>query len=408
MWVGIAGDGKLSSVENWLDTTAPANGDVLNFSAATGAISLDADLGAVVPSTLVLGSKVVSISSGSLTVSTLTNACTLAVASGASLTVTGDLVAYDGNGTLTLLYSNEGTVRIGRAVCTTADGGRATTTKQYEVVTANTQPIRTGGFLFDRVDNRLYWRLESGNSAPGAWVVGANGFAYGNIVNEKQMRYFVQKSPVTLYSSADWTLSGCGQKSATFGELHVYDGSASLTIDTSDYDDPTVSRVVTLEGRLVAEKPVTIKGCGTVQVNTTGAHPELPADLQHTCISNTTLSVTETATLQINAGRKITGNGTVSLAAGTTLVLPSDVIAAGERCIPGLALPETGTATLRIDGARLRAGDHVLLDSVPENYASLTIDRTGTAIDGRHAYIIAKDGQLVLNIVPDGLVIIFR
>ena len=70
------------------------------------------------------------------------------------------------------------------------------------------------------------------------------------------------------------------------GELNV--ASGSLTIDTSDYDEPATSHTVTLEGRIRADAPVTIKGSGTVVVNTTGAHPGLAADLKHTCITNGT------------------------------------------------------------------------------------------------------------------------
>lgn len=403
-----ATDGDLSTAANWMSGSVPTSGAPTIFCGSAATLSVGATFA---PDTVIVptSSAVVTIGAGALTVNTLTNACKLAVASGASLTVTGDYVVRDGNGTL--LYSNEGTVRIGRAVCTTANDGTATTTKQYEIVTSNTQPIRTGGFLFDRVDNRLYWRLESNNTGAGAWVVGANGFAYGNIVNEKQMRYFVQNNPVTLYSSADWTLHACGQKNATSGELNVYDGNASLTIDTSDYDTPTTPHIVTLEGRIVAEKPVTIKGCGTVEVNTTGSHVQLPADLQHTCITNgTTLAVTDTATLQINAGRKITGNGTISLAAGTTLALEAGSRDEdfSTRIAPSVTLPATGAATLRIDGTRLKSGDHVIATVASGTAANVTLDLAGAALDGRKGTLRVEDGNLVLNIESAGLMLIVK
>ena len=402
-WIGGA-SGNLSAAANWSSGAVPTGNAVISVpSAATLTVGETFS-----PSTITIpeDSAVVTIGTGDLTVATLTNACKLAVASGASLTVTGDLVVRDGKGTL--LYSNEGTVTIGRAVCTTANGGAGTTTKQYEVVTANTQPIRTGGFLFDRVDSRLYWRLESNNDGAGAWVVGTNGFEYLNTADENQMRYFAQNNPVTLYSSADWTLHGCGRKAA-LGELYVYSNS-SLTIDTSDYDDPTTPHVVTLEGRIQAYGPVTIKGCGTVEVNTTGSHSDLAEDVKHTCITNgTTLSVTDTATLKINAGRKITGNGTISLAAGTTLALEADNRDEdfSTRIAPSVTLPATGAATLRIDGTRLKSGDHVIATVASGTTDNVTLDMTSAALDGRRASVKVEGGQLKLNIVPTGLTVIF-
>lgn len=158
---------------------------------------------------------------------------------------------------------------------------------------------------------------------------------------------------------------------------------------------------------------MTVKGCGTVEVNTTGAHAQLPADLQHTCLSNATLSVTESATLKINEGRKITGNGTISLAADTTLAIDNGTNRTFELAdyIPGLALPESGTATLCIDGSRLKGGvDYVLMDAAPDGWSAadphLTV--TGTALGSRNYEVTVKDGALVLDIQPDGLMVIFK
>jgi hypothetical protein len=136
----------------------------------------------------------------------------------------------------------------------------------------------------------------------------------------------------------------------------------------------------------------------------------------------TTLAVTDTATLQIKAGKTITGDGTISLAAGTTLALDSSALGTiGDTeftpCFPGLALPETGTATLRIDGDRLRSGEHVLctLASVPENLAD-HVTVTGTALDGRKYEVKAVEDtvnettvtKLVANIKSAGLTLFVR
>ena len=154
---------------------------------------------------------------------------------------------------------------------------------------------------------------------------------------------------------------------------------------------------------------------GTVKsvVDVTGSNTSVFEDFQHTCLTNAaTLYVTDTATLKISDGKKITGNGTVSLAAGTTLALDSNALGAiGDEgftpCIPGLALPETGTATLRIDGTRLRSGEYTIMNSAATgNLANLVA--SGAAIDGRKASVRVEDGKLYLNVEPAVLTVIVR
>lgn len=404
VWTGMAGDGKLSSAENWLDGTQPAAGDVLNFSAATAVLALNADLGDVTPSTMLFGTKVVTLAEGTLNVTTLTNANKLAVAQGATLNVSGDLVVCDASGAF--LHSNEGTVKVARnAVCTTPTSGA--TTRQYADVTATTKPIQAGGLRYDRGSGRVYWRMESNADGAGAWVVGANGFSFNNPENRYSTRFYAQQSPVTLYSSADWTIPNTGLGNTTSGDLNI-EQTSSLTIDTSDYDDPentAKKHTVTLEGRLKADGNVTITGCGTVEVATEYHSGQTMTDT--TIASGKTLAVTDTATLQVNAGKKILGEGTISLAAGTTLKLMSG----SDRKIPtfenlSLALPADGAATLRIDGETpVKSGDYVLFGNVTGGSAEhLTV--AGTV--AHHATVKVDERGLVLTVLPSGLSVIIR
>ncbi|MCR5839834.1 MAG: hypothetical protein K6G94_09420, partial [Kiritimatiellae bacterium] len=405
VWTGMAGDGKLSSAENWLDNKTPAAGDILNFSAATAILALNADLGDVTPSTMLFGTKVVTISEGTLNVSALTNANKLAVASGATLNVAGDLVVCDADGAF--LHSNEGTVKVaGNAVCTTPT--HAATTKQYVVVTSTAQPIQVGGLRYDKgTGGRVYWRMESNADGAGAWVVGANGFSFNNPENSYRARFYAQGKPVTLYSSSDWTIPNTGLGNTTSGDLNI-EQTSSLTIYTSDYDEPentAKKHTVTLEGRLKADGNVTITGCGTVEVATEYHSGQTMTDT--TIASGKTLAVTDTATLRVNAGKKILGEGTISLAAGATLKLMSG----SDRKFPtfenlSLALPAEGTATLCIDGETpLKSGDYVLFGNVTEGSAEhLTV--AGTA--AHHATVKVDERGLVLTVPPSGLSVIIR
>ena len=403
-WTGAAGDNNLSTAGNWSNNTVPTSGNVLIASPSSIAVTAGATFA---PDTITIpeGSAVITLMD-SLTLNTLTNASRLAVAFTGSLTVTGDLVANkDG----TLLFGNEGMVTVqGNIVYATLPDVNATIF-EYASVTENTKPIRAVGLVHGRKsgDGHLYSLFVSSNGQDGYVVVGENGMSFGESVEDRNnTRFYVQNAAATLYSSADWTLANSGKNKSTQGDLQVY-ANAPLTIDTSDYDTPTTKRTVTLDGRIFAQGPVTIKGCGSVVVNTTGSSKSLHPDLQHTCITNaTTLSVTDTATLKINAGRKITGNGTISLAAGTTLALE-----AGSRdedfsirIAPSVTLPETGTAMLRIDGTKLKGGDHTVLSGVAADAAAhITLDPASTALAGRDATLKVENGQLMLSIVPSGL-----
>ena len=328
-------DGDLSDGENWLSGTVPTSGNAYISCASDATLAVGATFA---PDTLTIpgSSAVITIGTGDLTVSTLTNAQRLAVASGASLTVTGDIVSHvetylTGHG---YLYSNEGTVSVGRAVgLSTADRSYY---YEYEKVTENTQPMRIGALVFDNPGkhNNFYMRLHS-NNAVGKWVVGEGGLSFATTIDSGNTRFYVENVNATLYSSADWTLANSGKNSTT-SDLYVR-SNGSLTIDTSDYDVPTTPRTVTLNGRIDSAGNTTIAGCGKVVVDTTGSHASLNVTNANTRIaSGKVLAVTDSATLQINAGKMIFGDGTVSIAEGATLSVGGSGVATNG-CNLGLA-----------------------------------------------------------------------
>ena len=415
VWNGNAANGSLSDGGNWEGGAAPAAGDTLDFSAIATATTLNADFtDGRVFETATFGSGLVTIT-GSLDVNTLTNASKLAVASGATLTVAGDLVATveSNGGSRTFLHSNEGTVTVGGKAIGYTNVGDYPNVYEYAAVTENTRPIQARGIAYQcGGSGQLGMKLQSSGNTAGSWVVGADGFSFPGCRNANYTTFSAESAAVTLYSADNWTLANSGRYNTTRGDLYVSNASgSSLVIDTSDYVTPATRRTVTLKGRIVAYNPVTIKGCGTVVVDTTGSstHASVPEDFRHTCLTNAaTLSVTDTATLQINAGKKITGNGTISLAAGTTLALESTDRAFTTPDIVPVTLPSEGAATIRIDGEKeLRGGDYVLLNSVPTGYAAhLTV--TGTALGSRTATLKDDGEHLILSVPPRGLTIVIE
>ena len=124
--------------------------------------------------------------------------------------------------------------------------------------------------------------------------------------------------------------------------------------------------------------------------------------------------------MQINAGKKITGNGTISLAAGTTLALKSTGREFATPDIVPVTLPSEGAATICIDGERLKSGEDFTvcsLTDLPDGYVLKDhLNITGTALDGRKYEVKAVEAtenattvtNLVANIQSAGLMLIFR
>ena len=409
-WIG--GSGDLGTASNWSGGVVPTENPTIKWSSP---ITLT-NSGDFAPNTLTIpdDSAVVTLA-GALTVNCLTNASRLAVASTGSLTMTGDLVATveSNGGSRTFLHSNEGTVMVGGKAIGYTNVGGYPDVYEYAAVTENTRPIQARGIAYQcGGSGQLGMKLQSSGNTAGSWVVGADGFSFPGCRNANYTTFFAESAAVTLYSADNWTLANSKKYNTTRGDLYVSNASgSSLVIDTSDYVTPETRRTVTLKGRIVAYNPVTIKGCGTVVVDTTGSNTSVFEDFQHTCLTNAApLYVTDTATLQVNAGKKITGNGTISLAAGTTLALPAngDRTFTTREIVPSITLPQEGTATLRIDGTpELPAGEYVLFNSVPAGYAEhLAVD--GTALGGRTAILRDDGGSLILEILSSGTTIIFK
>ena len=424
-WTGSAGDNNLSTAGNWADSIVPTSGNVEIYSPIATTLNVGDTFNAntiSIPKT----SAVVTIGSGNLQLNTLTNASRLAVASGASLTIEGNMVLTESG---TVLHSNEGTVLVKGVVdfMTNSNGNR--TYYQYEVVTDATMPIMAGGLAYNGPSNYLtvYLGKDTDSQLAGQWVIGEKGMYYKSSRNIWHTGFMMGQGKTTLYSCADWSLSSSGRGNSTRDLGNYYNAgstvikNSSLVLDTNNYTNNAVSHTITLNGRLIssatADPAVTIKGAGTVVVNTSEG---VGRDGYQKTSIGTTLAVTDTATLKINAGKSIIGDGKISLGAGTTLALESTASTFTTQNILPVILPETGTVTIRINGTKLKGGvDYAIctLTDLSDGYnVSDHVTVTGTALDGRKYEVKADKAvenektvtKLVLNIYPAGLIVIVR
>ena len=435
VWKSNAG-GDITQPTNWEGDAVPQAGDTLDFSAITSAQTLTGSFGDDrVFAYATFGTGVATLS-GSLHFTTLTNANKLAVASSGSLAIDKDIAAFqyvrNQYAYMTFLHSNQGEVSVGGYAVGGADKagcGNYGHVWQYETSGSGSTFIKARGlkYVVAYTTSPIFYLAYTSTSSE--WVVGSGGLAIENGQNNDRVNYCVLGS-ATLRSTGNWTL-GRSYKNNVDKDLYVTtDGR--LVIDTADYEDGITPHIVTLGGRLVADKvqsaaAVTIKGNGSVVVDTSGEY-----GLNKSTKIENAIAVTDTATLQINAGASyIISNIVVS--SGATLHIPSTTVNSSEttviesveladgailslpsasasaltaRTLP-ITLPSDGVAQLRIDGPALGKGTYTVLTTVPSGY-SQHLSVVGTALGSRPARL-ADDGEsLQLVVGQKGFMLIVK
>ena len=413
--------GDITVAANWVGNTVPEAGDTLDFSVITsddieltGAFSDDRIFAGA--KFALGGNKNVRLS-GSLHFQSLNDANHLRIYSGGSLVVEGDLkwdivtAINESDNIGRLLQQNDGTVVV-KGVAWARGGYSGKAGYCYQTRGASGTPLRVGGIKYQCGGYQFGFYLHcygsNSGSGPGYWIIGSDGMTFypGGTDDDAKNCFIVGGgnkggSDVTLSSQADWSIETSGNPNSV---ADIYIDGKKLTVDTKDYDNNTVPRTVTLNGRIYAPATsgtsLNITGNGTFVVTT----KVTTGKVKKTRILNT-LAVSDTATLQLNenADYEIAN---VSLAAGTTLALPASTTTPVERTLPSLTLPADGTATIRIDGPALDYGEYSLLSSVPAGYRE-HLSVKGSALGGKSGWLVSVGGKLKLRIFKPGLVISF-
>lgn len=387
----IGTDGNLSAAGNWLDDTVPTGGigDAQIFCTAASTLTVGDTFA---PAKLIIpdGSALVTIGSGTLCVNEVVNRHLLAVGAGATVVI-GDQLTLAKNESL--CDQNNGTLVVSNLLLKAENGDR--------YVTENQTASSPGVFKFNAVTNSMtdnwFYMVDKSSAASYEFYIGAGGLNFQDASGSAgyclgHNRTGISTTIRPWYSNFTIADRGNGNRSLML--------TRNVTFCTDD--ESGTGRIITIEAQTRSQysPAITVSGTGTLQVNSTCDNRNEP-----------TVTVTDSATLAFGAGATL-GTGAITLGTGTKLVLTQP---SGSNeftpLVNTLNLPtgENEVATIRIDGARLKSSDHVIATVGNEaTTANVALDLSGTALAGHKATLRVEDGNLVLNIQPSGLIVIFR
>ena len=317
------------------------------------------------------------------------------IESGATLSIDGDFKTYASSGNVGFANCNNGTIDVNGL----ADARLHTAGLIYFALNTSTGVLKAKGIVSSSSSSETARFVPNSSSGNGIWVVGENGISGTG-------QYYIQKNrSATFHPAADYTISRslAGNNNGTY------------TLATTDYNDPTTNRTITINAAIASGK-IVVNGTGCVLFNATGGTTQ-------------GLTVNGSAIVAVNAGKK-PGNGAVTLNGTSTLkVAQSGTVALGGALTVGadatLAFNFTANATAPVlsatsatvsgetlnvkvsaaDGIRPKSGTHTLTSGGAFAGASATLVNPPKWAEG---VAVNADGNLVLTVKPAGFIISFR
>ena len=401
-WTGFAGDGKMSTPGNWLGNVAPGAGDPADFSAVNVATTIEADIDATLGA-VTMGSGVITFTGDKMRAASFSNTRKITVAADSTVVVAGDLtINYaDGDGIVNKVDAG-GTFVVDGIL--TITGGSV-----HPVLNVGDGYIVAGGIV---VDSTLY---STKDVTTQKWAIGPSGITGQNYI---------------------WCLSN----NANDCWIHPYTNDFTIAVstvvrssidhhelNTTGYGD-SLPHTITLDSGFADNGKLYIAGTGKVIVNS------VPVGAGGKSAYSGGVTVTNTATLAINAGKCLT-TGEITVNSGTTLqVAQSGTVTLGGNLTfkDGAALGfnyttkddpvlnlanktvtfDEGEATNVVvkisstDGKRGRRGPHALTSG--GNFADATV----TLAEGYPNWVkgvsVNNDGNIVIDIKPSGLTIFIK
>lgn len=384
-WTGLGGDLKMSTAANWAGGAVPAADSDLDFSGVPSGTTIDADADYAFGN-VTMGANVVTFT-GSLTATSFSDSSKVAVGANATVTINGDLM-FAGSGKKYVAYK----VNAGGRFIVTGKVGLATGASGDLVAqeSPGTGVIVAESLVNDSTDKWINVAHDDNNTTQ-YWAIGPGGIT-GTATSVGMWVYSNNKvNPEIQPNTNDFTVSLW---------MVLREKAKSFTYNTTGLDG--FGHTITLDAGFSDKGPLIVKGSGTVVVNhVTKAFGDKAA-------YSGAVEVKDTATLAINAGKKLT-SGAITLDYGTTFAFVNTANDLTGKPAFALSGNGEGNATIRIDGKCLKSGTDIELISsgAPEGCAE-RVTVTGDAL-GKRKYTLTDDGgKLLLNIQPSGLMVIFR
>ena len=369
VWMGGM-DANFSSPANWKNGLVPRAGDALDFSRIGAAKTVnvndvDAAFGAVT-----MGSGVVTFN-GTLTATSFSDTSKVAVGANSTVTLDGNLV-FSGT---TKQY----------VVNTVAAGGRFVVTGHIEAsadltngeifhsVNASAGAVQAKGLKANEAtDDQWIFRLGPEVNGTANWIVGADGLA--------GVKYFYvnanasRKATIQPYDSDFSIATSLGNRS-------------TLTLNTTGFDGNAHKITIAAPGYISRDGPIVVAGTGT-----------LVADGDPASTSTGAVTVQDTATLAINAGKRIT-TGAITVNGGAKLALPqTGTVAMGGNLT--LAVGTTIAYTLSAAGQTTLdlTGKTFTLPAAEADPVAISLEtRPGAAVRSKTPYTLISGANLTEN-----------
>ena len=367
-WTGLAGDCKMSTGGNWLGNVAPGAGDPADFSSADMAITVEADIDATLGA-MTMGDGIVTFT-GSLRATSISNTLKVTVGADSTVTIDGDLL-FEGDGSKYAVYRVEDG---GSFIVTGRLGKAAGASGNFYPQKSVGDGIVIGGEIVNNGDSGDIYACV--NLSSQKWAVGPGGITgtigWWCLADAKNSAYFY---PYTN----DFTVSAMTCLRVSFGHYEL---------NTTGWGD-NQPHTITLDAGYSNNGALYIAGTGKVVVNHT------PAAYGGYDGYSGAVTVTNTATLAINAGKQLT-SGTITFAAGTTLEVPSSGVEMG-----AIAFSGEGLVTLKVAGGALADGEYTLITSTTDLPAGVARRFTVDAQTESITYLYTLDNRSLRLAVGD-------
>ena len=373
-WTGLAGDGRMSTAGNWFANAVPGAGDALDFSGVTAATAIEGDVDATFGA-VTMGAGVITFTGDRMAATTFSDTSKVAVGANSTVTLDGDLTFDGSNGTVIVnkVDADGAFIVTGTVKATVAQNISPVAAAGSGCIVVNGVEIPAGKSLYSTKDvTTQKWAI-----GPGGVTAGTGGtiWCLSNSANDCWIYPYTNDFTVSA-----WTV--------------VREAIDHHELNTTGWGDG-LPHTITLDAGFADKGALFIAGTGKVVVN----HEPFEGKVGGYPAYSGNVTVTNTATLAINAGMKLT-TGKITFAAGTTLEVPSSGVEMG-----AIAFSGEGTVTLKVTGGPLMYGRYPLVTSTSDLPANvlprLVLDASGVA-DEDYAWLeVSGDCRSLVLAVGD-------